>query len=540
MANAVDTIVTHIRSGAQVLRIVSFEESRVMTTLNAVVRKINEAEKTSSMSLASWDIDTGYNMGPKDNQKNLKPKDPLNAIRAITDQIPDTPFGKKGDYLIVLKDFHPFLKEPVVQRAFRNRREANSFNTSSFRRPVILVTPSMMLPPEIKRSIIDIDFSLPDDQDLERTFEYVRNCLSKAAQQCEDSIKKRIIISMRGMTEPEAEEALFYAVYTYKGFTADCADLIEDEKSKVLKSSGVLTYVSKSSIASEASIGGYNSFKDFIKVRGKLYSDKARELKLPLPKGVVLLGPPGTGKTTVGEIAAKILNLPLVKMDFGSVFDSLVGESEAKMKLTLQQVTSLGGAVLLIDDADKAFRNITKSAGGDSGVSQRVFQQFLVWRSEYKGPVFTILTMNTTEGIPAELLRKGRFDEIFCSLLPNNNDRKNIIKIKLANRNIGSGLTEKQLNQLVDQSRDFTGAEIEGAVNEATYLAFFLRDEVEPTFKELLEALKSTIPVSKRDSQVVNEIIEYCKNNQLRSVNEEEISNSFDISTKEQRSVILN
>lgn len=515
MASALDAVVTHVRSGAQAMRIVTYEESRAVAMLQAAVKQINELDK-GNMQLATWDADYGYCVGK---QVGVKPKDPVGAFRAIDD--PEGPLGPKGDYLVVMKDMHPFLREPVVQRTFRNRREPNSLNCQKFRRPIVFLTPSDMLPNEIRRSIIDIDFALPDDNDLARIFEYVKKCLPADKQKHDDVAKKRIVAAMRGMTEPEAEEALFYAVYTHKGFKVECADIIEDEKAKVLRSSGVLSYIPKTAIASMDSVGGYTEFAKFIKIRSRLYSDEARELGLRLPKGVVLLGPPGTGKTTVGKIAAKILGLPLVMMDFGSVFGSLVGESEAKMKETLKQVTSLGGAVLLVDDADKAFKNVTASSG-DSGVTQRVFQQFLVWRSEYKGPVFVILTMNTTEGIPPELLRPGRFDAVLCSLLPDEKDRISIWTIKMEERQIRpSQYGSAVLADLVTMTEGFSGAEIEGALDEAVYVAFDARQTNVPTVDELKQAVEQTVPVSKRDAATVKALVEYCKTNKLRSVNGE-------------------
>lgn len=505
--NAVDEIVTHIRSGCQSMRMVTHEENRALKAMQKATEQITALDK-EKMRLITWDVDAGFS-----DTDEGKPKDPVGAIRAVV-----SPQRFKGDILFVFKDFHPFLKEPLIQRAFRNLRESNSLNQDKQRRPIIFLTPNDTLPAELRRSIVDVEFGLPNDEDLTQLFQYVHSCVGNGKTKVDPEVQRRMITSMRGMTEPEAEGACFFAIHTHKGFNLACADTIEDEKAKVLKSSGSLTYVPKSIIASEEEIGGYEEFKRFIKVRARSYSKRARELGLSLPKGVVLLGPPGTGKTSVGKIAGKMLGLPLVMFDFGSVFGSLVGESEAKMKNTLQQVTSLGGAVMVVDDADKAFKNATNSAG-DSGTTQRVFQQFLVWRSEYKGPVFVIMTMNTTEGIPPELLRPGRFDAVMCSLLPDPEARRQILQIHMKKRNIPDLLKLEEWDKLLQMSDKFSGAELEGALDEATYSAFDARESNVPTFDELESAFSKLVPTAVRDSKTVENLVDYCKTNRLRSVN---------------------
>lgn len=505
--NAVDEIVTHIRSGCQTMRLVTHEENRALEALKKATQRVSELDK-QKMAIITWDVDAGFS-----DTEDGKPKDPVGAMRALV-----SPQRFKGDALFVFKDFHPFLKEPVIQRAFRNLRESNSLNRDKQRRPLAFLTPNDSLPMELRRSVTDVEFGLPNEEDLVKLFKYVHSCVGDGKAKVDPLVERRIVAAMRGMTEPEAESACFFAVHAHKGFKSECADTIEDEKAKVLKSGGALTYVPKTAIAGEGEIGGYDEFKRFIRVRAKSYGSKARDIGLALPKGVVLLGPPGTGKTTVGKIAARILGLPLVMFDFGSVFGSLVGESESKMRNTLQQVVSLGGAVMVVDDADKAFKNATSSAG-DSGTTQRVFQQFLVWRSEYKGPVFVIMTMNTTEGIPPELLRPGRFDSVMCSLLPGPESRKQILQIHMKKRNIPDQLSADQWNSITEITDRFSGAELEGALDEATYSAFDARETNVPTYKELEEAIGKTVPTAVRDSKAVEALVDYCRSNRLRSVN---------------------
>lgn len=516
----ISNIVTHVRCGCQVMRVVTPEEGRALDSIQQAAGQVATLEG-SKMSVVTWDIDNGFQtLDPKDKKTKVpqdgKPKNPADALKVLAPKEGSTDIFY-GDYIFVLKDFHVFLKEPLVQRTFRNLREANLLNSNRFRRPIIILTASDAIPPEIKRSVIDLEFTLPDETELQRVYTYVQGCVEGGKVACEKALQNRIILAMRGMTEPEAEEALSCAIYTNKGFSPECVTFIEDEKSKVLKSNGILTYIPKTAIANEDEIGGYDEFVRFLKVRSKAYLAKAQEVGLRLPKGVVLLGPPGTGKSTVGKVAAKILGLPLVLMDFGAVFGSLVGESESKMKATLQQVSSLGGCVLLVDDADKAFKNATSGAG-DSGVTQRVFQQFLVWRSEYTGPVFVILTMNRTDGIPPELLRPGRFDAIMCSLLPDAEARKEILKIHMKKRGIKDSLSKSEWEEFAKLTEKFAGAEIEGALDEATYIAFDSRSTNVPNWAELEAAICATVPTAIRDAENVSQIENYCRDNKIRPV----------------------
>ena len=280
----------------------------------------------------------------------------------------------------------------------------------------------------------------------------------------------------------------------------------------MLKRTAGLTYVHKQKIASADEVGGFDVIKKWISKRGVCFTAQAREHLIDPLKGLVLIGPPGTGKSLFARIIARTLEQPLVMADISSVFGSLVGESEKRMREMLQTIDAMEQCVVLIDEADKVWGGANDSTG-DSGVTRRIFGSFLTWLQEKESQAFVIMTMNRINGIPPEFLRKGRFDEIFYTDLPIEDERKEIFDIHLRKRGIedpSSVCSEEEWHELIDQTDGFVGSEIEDVVKSARLSSFTDRNLGVPDFEELLIATKETVPLSVLDKENIESIRKFC------------------------------
>jgi SpoVK/Ycf46/Vps4 family AAA+-type ATPase len=324
-------------------------------------------------------------------------------------------------------------------------------------------------------------------------------------------MQSRVVQAMRGLTTLEAENIFSYSLRVNRGFSSGLVDTIEDQKALTIEKSEVLTYIPKERIMSMSDIGGYDDLKDWLTVRKCAYTKKARELNMDLPKGIVLLGPCGVGKSVVAKVIANELGLPLVGMNIGAVFGSLVGESERRIRTALNTIDALDGAVVLVDEAEKALGGASESTG-DSGVARRVFGTMLTWLTEKQSRTFVVMTMNRTRGIPPEFLRRGRFDEVFFADIPTKEERDQILKIHCRKRGIDiSTYNAEEWELLLSSTDQYVGAELEQIICDARFAAFAARQTGQPTCTELLTATKGVIPIAKSESEVIEEIRRLCQ-----------------------------
>jgi SpoVK/Ycf46/Vps4 family AAA+-type ATPase len=281
-------------------------------------------------------------------------------------------------------------------------------------RPIIILANATQIHQEVVECVTMLDFDLPDTEELGGVFDSIATNIAvdttrkgAAATAYDDKMRESCVQAMRGLTSREAESILRYGLRANRGFNTELINTIEDQKARTIEKSEILTYVPKERIASMDEIGGYEELKDFMSERKLAYTKEARDIGMDLPRGLVLLGVAGTGKSLVGKIISKELGLPLVVMNVAAIFGSLVGESERRVRTALATIDALDGAVVLIDEAEKALGGASENAG-DSGTSRRVFGVILTWLTEKRSRTFVVLTMNKTTGIPPEFLRKGR------------------------------------------------------------------------------------------------------------------------------------
>ncbi|HXB22015.1 MAG TPA: AAA family ATPase [Candidatus Solibacter sp.] len=392
--------------------------------------------------------------------------------------------------VFILKDFHRHIEEPVVVR--RMRDVAQRFSTQ--RQTIVITAPSISLPPELSSLVEYLELPLPDVSRLRALVEVVYARLSKTR-----TLKSRldaagiqaVAENLRGLTEEEAERAVSQAIVTHYALCPEIITDILEAKKKLLRRSGMLEFIESSD--SMANIGGLDNLKHWLQQRRGAWEESARSFGLEAPRGVIILGVQGCGKSMCARAVAGEWKLPLVRFDTSAVFDKFVGETEKRIKKLFQVAEELAPAVLWIDELEKVFAGSgTDSASSDAGVSSRLLGSFLSWMQERRAAVFVTATSNDVTALPPELIRKGRFDELFFVDLPNSTERKAVLNLQLARHKLDPARFD--LDQLVAAAKSYSGAEIDAAVQTAMYAAFSSKKPV--TTEMVMEALKSTIPLS--------------------------------------------
>jgi len=471
-----------IRARYPLLYVISWEEQRVLHQVTQIGSKLNK-------SVFEWSINTGLVPAgtslQAQKQRDAATEDPLVALGNVIDHVEPA--------LYVFKDFHPFLKCQNMAVIRRLREVASSLKNTY--KTIVIVSPMLEMPSELEKDITIIDFDLPRANDftalLQRIMEEVKSN-PKLKVNINGQMKEQIVHALLGLTLAEAENVLAKTLVQHYGFGPESLEVINAEKRQIIRKSGLLEYYDTDETM--ASVGGLDSLKSWLLKRSVAFSDRAREYGLPAPKGVLLLGVQGCGKSLMAKTVSNIWNLPLLRFDVGRVFGSLVGSSEQNIRRAIQVAESVAPVVFWIDEIDKAFRGSRGSgASTDAGTSARVFSTFLTWMSEKKSPVFVIATANDISALPPELLRKGRFDEIFFVDLPVAQERRDVFRVHLAKRKMDPAKFD--LEALARAADGYSGAEIEEAIISSMFDAFY--DKQELTSERLVNGLSQTVPLSR-------------------------------------------
>ena len=460
-------LINYIRAGYSGLYIISPEEQRV----EAEIKSIAEAVQ---FNLFFWSVVDG--LVESKTAKVTAALDPLEALQAIQEQEEKT--------IVLLKDFHLFLNDPNPILISKLKDVLHQAKTSS--KTLVILGCRLILPPELERELTVIEFPLPGKTALGTVLDGIVE--SAKLPLIDDEQRRTILDSASGLTTIEAENAFALSVVECK--TIDPV-VIAREKSQAVKKGGILEIVEESE--SLNAIGGLDLLKSWLLKRKNAFSQIAIEYGLPSPKGLLIAGIAGTGKSLTAKATAKVFGIPLLKLDAGRIFAGLVGQSESNLRSVIQTAEAIAPCVLWIDELEKAFAGSKSSGSSDGGTSARVFGSFLSWMQEKKSPVFVVATANDVSQLPPELLRKGRWDELFFVDLPNQIERESIWKIQIQKHRRNP--KDFELLQLGRMTEGFTGAEIENAFIDALYLAFE-RDQ-EPSDLTIAEILNDSVPLSK-------------------------------------------
>ena len=481
-------IETLIRARYPILYLITNEEMRVQNLLVEIAAK--RQKKVFEWTFSNGIVPAGSSIQSK-SSRNALTKDPLAALDQVIEQVEPAIF--------IFKDFHPFLTKNnfAIIRKLKDiaLHLKNSFKT------IILISPVMEIPAELDKEITVINFPAPTKEDLgamlDRIVAEMRDHKQVQIDLDADG-RDRLLQAALGLTLGEAENVFAKIIVQEQRLSGDYVNEVFAEKQQIIRKSGLLEYYA----AEEdfANVGGLGVLKDWLTKRAIAFTDEARAFGLPAPKGILLLGVQGCGKSLCAKAVSRRWQLPLLRFDMGRMFGSLVGSSEENVRRAIAVAESVAPAVLWVDEIDKAFVGSQSSGATDGGTTARVFGTFLTWLSEKKAPVFVVCTANDVSQLPPELLRKGRLDEIFYVDLPTEEERADIFRIHLAKR--GRDPEQFNLPPLVAASADFSGAEIEESIISALYDAFYAREELSSSY--VLASLAATVPLAKTMSEKIN------------------------------------
>jgi AAA+ superfamily predicted ATPase len=483
---------TLIRARYPLIYLVSWEEQR----LDAILQDVAQ---NHGKSLLHWTVTRGLRRigGARSLTISDQSKEPVEALAAI---------GKLTEpSLVVLKDFHPYLDSAPVVRALRELAQ----DLKSTYTTVILLSPVLTIPVELEKEVSVLDVPLPGFRDLAQLLREIVAVVrqgNKARIDLNREEAEQLIKAAQGLTLSEAENAFAKAIANDGVLDKHDIQLVLEEKRQVIRKSGLLEFIARE--AELGHVGGLDELKTWLTGRTGAFGEPARKFGLPAPKGLLLLGVQGCGKSLSAKAIAAQWSLPLLRLDLGRIFSSLIGSSEENLRRAIRVAESVAPAVLWIDEIEKGLAGSAGSAVTDSGVSARVFGSLLTWLQEKTAPVFVVATANNIEALPPELLRKGRFDDIFFIDLPSAAERREIFRIHLQHRHRDPA--QFDLDALTDACEGFSGSEIEQCVIAALHYAFAAGCELSQAY--LIQAAQEAFPISATMGEEISRLREWSKN----------------------------
>lgn len=468
-----------LRARYSVIFVVTWEEGRVEEALAQIARR---REKR----LMLWSVARGlhpYSALPDGGRRSdSRTADPAVALDAVQETMENA--------IYVFRDLHAFWNDPGVVRRVRELGVSlkNSYKT------LVIVGPTLQLPLELQKEVVVVEFDLPDRQELsdllDRTVDEIAESTGHVLT-VTDEARRKILDAAAGLTLGEVENVLARTLVVSGSLSEADLPIILSEKEQAIRKSGLLEYYHPDARLKD--IGGMDVLKEWLIQRSAAFHADARAFGLPYPRGVLLIGVQGCGKSLIAKAIASLWGFPLLRLDVGRLFGSLVGSSEENMRNAIRVAESVAPAVLWVDEIEKSLAGTQGSAGTDGGTTARVMATFLNWMQEKTAPVFVVATANTIDQLPPELLRRGRLDETFFVDLPSPAERQAIFEIHIGKR--GREPEQYDLARLSAASEGFSGAEIEQSVIDALFEAYSRSSELNTALVE--EACRKLIPLSR-------------------------------------------
>ncbi len=457
-----------LRACYPLLYVPTAEEERLETAIAAVAQQ-------SGRAVYIWDFVEGYRDHP--NHANFGRRNPLQALELL-EKLPDAEPG-----VFILRDFHRFLEDIAIARKLRNLARSLKAQPKN----LVILAPRLTIPNELAEVLTVIDFPRPTAAEIRTEIERL---LATAGQNLSEQLLGDLVRAACGLSLERIRRVLTRAIAARGRIDTDDVDLVLEEKRQSIRQTQILDFYPATEQISD--IGGLDNLKDWLLRRGGAFSEQARAYGLPHPRGLLLVGIQGTGKSLTAKAIAHHWHLPLLRLDVGRLFGNLVGESESRTRQTIDLAEALSPCILWIDEIDKAFAGFDSK--GDSGTTSRVFGTFITWLAEKQSPVFVVATANNIQALPPEMLRKGRFDEIFFVGLPSQAERREIFNVHLSRLRPHS-LNQYDLDRLAYETPDFSGAEIEQTLIEAMHIGFSQNRDF--STDDVLEAASQIIPLAR-------------------------------------------
>jgi len=462
------------RAAYPLIYIVTQEEDRALSL-------VESAAKAARKTYYRWSVSEGFG-----GQDAAARDDPLLALESVR--------ASEEPGLFVLLDMHPYLDDPRVLRQLRDQL----VEVAARRQSIVIVGPVLNVPPGLDKEVAVMDLPLPRNEELAQQLETVAR---SEKVQLNPEVAERAVRSALGLSLNEAGRVFRKVMVLRKGLASDDLNLIVEEKKNVLRKTDVLEFHQLGEGLGE--VGGLGELKRWLQARTRAFGDEARHFGLPPPKGLMLLGVQGCGKSLSAKAVAELWKFPLLRLDVGALFSSAKGAPEAALREAIKISESLSPVVLWIDEIEKGFVQVE---GDEQG--SRVFGAFITWLAEKKAEVFVVATANDVSHLPPELMRRGRFDEIFFVDLPNQHERLEILKIHLKKRKRDPGRFSN-LDDIAKRSEHFSGAELEQVVISALYRAF--SDTREVNDEDLDLSLKTTVPLYRTYEEKIKWLRDWAK-----------------------------
>ena len=475
-----------IKSRTSLIWIRTKEEERLEKIINFSCRSLNIRR------YVCWDCINGIK--GLINEEGKFSNNPLGVLNWLKEQSP------KVSTVLLVKDFHKFYDDPSINRTIKDlSSELKETNNS-------LIFSSHLFPSseELDELMTIVNLPLPDQKELKNLIKTI--AINTNSNLSEEELNELSMASC-GLTEIKVKQVTAKALAKRGKISKEDINDIFEEKKQVIARSEILEFFEAKS--NQDDIGGLNVLKVWLNQRHRAFSKEAREYGLPIPKGVLLVGAQGTGKSLTAKSISKSWSMPLLRLDVGRLFSSLVGSSEARTRETISRAEAMSPCILWIDEIDKGFGGDARS---DGGTSQRVLASLLTWMAEKESAVFVIATANAIDKLPAELLRKGRFDEIFFLDLPNSEERLSILDLHLNKKRPSYGFP---LSTIIDRTEGFSGAELEQAVIEGMHISFSENRELME--KDLIKAVSELVPLSRTAKEQINLLKEWSTTGRARS-----------------------
>ncbi len=474
-----------IKSRASLIWVRTKEEERLEKLVSFSCEKLNIKR------FVCWDCVSGIK--GLINEEGKFSNNPLGVLNWLKEQ------SSEISTVLLVKDFHKFYDDPSINRTIKELSSSLKETSNN----LIISSHLFSSSEDLDELLTIINLPLPDQKEL-------KNLIKKIALNTNSNLEEQdlneLSIASSGLTEIKVKQVTAKALAQRgKISKEDIKDILEEKKQVIARSEILEFFEAKSS---QDDIGGLNVLKVWLNQRYRAFSKEAREYGLPIPKGVLLVGAQGTGKSLTAKSISRSWSMPLLRLDVGRLFSSLVGSSEARTRETISRAEAMSPCILWIDEIDKGFGGDARS---DGGTSQRVLASLLTWMAEKESAVFVIATANAIDKLPAELLRKGRFDEIFFLDLPNSEERLSILDLHLKKRRPSYSFP---LTTIVGRTDGFSGAELEQAVIEGMHISFSENREL--TEKDLIKAVSELVPLSRTAKEQIDLLKEWSSTGRAR------------------------